>query len=152
MADLSVDEQVEHVVTLSAHLQARLNPIELRSLEELGGLQLLEQASLRDSLARPTLELVQNEALQQLLVRYPDLCWLVRRTVLQVPILNERYVFRTSRSATAMFVRSWGPPQGDGIGRMLVLKILLCEERLDLLGELELIVLGAVRAKDYILV
>lgn len=34
---LAVNEQVQHVVSLSAHLQAHLHPVQLSRLEELGG-------------------------------------------------------------------------------------------------------------------
>eukprot|EP00951_Prasinocladus_malaysianus_P049174 scaffold666802_cov55-Prasinocladus_malaysianus.AAC.1 len=40
---LAVDEQVEHVVALAAHLQARLHPVQLGRLEELGGPQAAEK-------------------------------------------------------------------------------------------------------------
>ena len=40
---LSVDKQIEHVVTLSANLQAHLHPVQLGGLKELGGLEGAEQ-------------------------------------------------------------------------------------------------------------
>lgn len=42
---LTMDEQVEHVVTLSTHLQSRLHPVQRRRLEELGCLERSEQIS-----------------------------------------------------------------------------------------------------------
>lgn len=36
---LTMDEQIEHVVALSANLQANLHPIQLCGLEELCGLK-----------------------------------------------------------------------------------------------------------------
>lgn len=38
-----MDEQIEHVVALSAHLQAHLHPVQLGGLKELGGLERAEQ-------------------------------------------------------------------------------------------------------------
>ena len=40
---LTVDQQIEHVVALSAHLQANLHPVQLGGLEELGGLERTKQ-------------------------------------------------------------------------------------------------------------
>lgn len=44
---LAVDEEVEHVVALSAHLQAHLHPVQLGRLEELGRLERSEEISVR---------------------------------------------------------------------------------------------------------
>lgn len=44
---LSVDKEVQHVVTLSAYLQTRLNPVERCLLEELGALETAEKISFR---------------------------------------------------------------------------------------------------------
>lgn len=40
---LSVNEQVQHVVALPAHLQPDLHPVQLSGLEELGGLEGAEE-------------------------------------------------------------------------------------------------------------
>lgn len=40
---LTMDQQIEHVVALSANLQAHLHPVQLCGLEELGGLEGAEQ-------------------------------------------------------------------------------------------------------------
>ena len=40
---LTMDQQIEHVVALSADLQPHLHPIQLGGLEELGGLEGTEQ-------------------------------------------------------------------------------------------------------------
>lgn len=44
---LAVDEEIEHVVALSAHLQAHLHPVQLGRLEELGRLERSEEISVR---------------------------------------------------------------------------------------------------------
>lgn len=49
---LAVDEQVEHVPALAAHLQARLDPVERRRLEELGGLERAEEVPARPDQTR----------------------------------------------------------------------------------------------------
>jgi hypothetical protein len=43
---LAVNEEVEHVVPLPAHLQPRLHPVDLRRLEKLGGAKNLEKVAL----------------------------------------------------------------------------------------------------------
>lgn len=44
---LAVDKEIEHVVALSAHLQAHLHPVQLCRLEKLGGFEGTEQISER---------------------------------------------------------------------------------------------------------
>lgn len=44
---LAVDEEVEHVIALSAHLQAHLHPVQLGRLEELGRLERSEEIPVR---------------------------------------------------------------------------------------------------------
>lgn len=44
---LSVNEQVQHVVALPAHLQPDLHPVQLSGLEELGGLEGAEKIPAR---------------------------------------------------------------------------------------------------------
>jgi len=55
-----VNQQVEHVETLPADLQTRLDPIQLSRLEELGILQAPEQVSLAHRLGWLLLERVEN--------------------------------------------------------------------------------------------
>ena len=45
---LAVDQQVEHVVTLTTDLEAHLHPVQLCGLEELGGLERFEQVSTKN--------------------------------------------------------------------------------------------------------
>ena len=56
-----------------AHLQASFHPVQLCHLEELGGLQGLEQVLLVLILGRPVVQLVEDEVLQELLVADADL-------------------------------------------------------------------------------
>ena len=46
---LAVDQQVEHVVALSADLQPHLHPVQRRRLEELGRLERPEQIPAHDA-------------------------------------------------------------------------------------------------------
>ena len=45
---LAVDEEVEHVVALTTHLEPRLHPIQLRRLEEFGRLERTEEEPAED--------------------------------------------------------------------------------------------------------
>ena len=76
-----MNEQVQHVVALTADLQTCLHPVEPCGLEELRRLQLTEQILLRHRLLRSRLQLVEDIDLQQFLIRYADLNWLVRWAV-----------------------------------------------------------------------
>lgn len=53
---LAVDEEVEHVVALSAHLQPHLHPVQLCGLEELGGLEGPKQVPSQRAQAQPSLQ------------------------------------------------------------------------------------------------
>jgi len=61
---LPVNQQVEHIVPLTADLQAGLNPVELGVLEKLGGRQTLKQRPLLHRLRRPLVQLVGHPALE----------------------------------------------------------------------------------------
>eukprot|EP00123_Amoebidium_parasiticum_P018100 comp24100_c1_seq1/m.43517 comp24100_c1_seq1/g.43517 ORF comp24100_c1_seq1/g.43517 comp24100_c1_seq1/m.43517 type:complete len:308 (+) comp24100_c1_seq1:5498-6421(+) len=98
---LAVDQQVEHVVALTAHLQTGLDPVELSGLEELCGLKGAEHVALLKGLGGAVVQLVQHEALEQLLVRHTHLDRLVGRHVLLVPLLNQGHVHCAACAATA---------------------------------------------------
>ena len=68
-----MDEQVEHVVSLAADLQARLHPVQAGRLEELGRLEGAEEVALLLRLGRPMLQSVEHKVLQQLLVAHTHL-------------------------------------------------------------------------------
>jgi hypothetical protein len=102
---LSVDEEVEHVVALSADLETCLDPVERRLLEKLGVLQAAEEVALGHGLGLAVVKSVQDVGFElgrvigtatrsdhssktrstpthQLLVRHPDLDRLVWWAVL----------------------------------------------------------------------
>ena len=56
-----------------AHLQPSFHPIQLRTLEKLGGLQRPEQILLLQRFGLPMVKLVQHVVLEQLLIRHPYL-------------------------------------------------------------------------------
>ena len=94
-----MNKQVQHVVALPANLQTSLDPIELGRLEKLGRLELAEQVALAHGLLLALSQLVQDEALEELLVRHANLDGQAGRALLEVPELDERDVLRTARVA-----------------------------------------------------
>jgi len=60
---LALDEQVQHVIALSAHLQTSLYPVQLSALKELRFLEFLEKAALARRLDRLLLESIQDPSL-----------------------------------------------------------------------------------------
>mmetsp|Transcript_6161 Transcript_6161/g.24641 ORF Transcript_6161/g.24641 Transcript_6161/m.24641 type:complete len:696 (-) Transcript_6161:121-2208(-) len=98
---LAVDEQVQHVVALPAHLQAHLHPVHGGLLEEFGRLERLEERALLARRRGPAVQLVEHVALEQLLVRHADLHGVPRGAVLLVPRAHERHVDRAARAPRA---------------------------------------------------
>mmetsp|Transcript_3491 Transcript_3491/g.11579 ORF Transcript_3491/g.11579 Transcript_3491/m.11579 type:complete len:907 (-) Transcript_3491:778-3498(-) len=141
---LAVDEQVEHVVALPADLQAGLDPVELRRLEELGRAQRLEQVLLLERLRRLLVQLADDEALEQLLVRDAHLDRVRGRAVLVEPRVDERHVDGAPREAAAHVERARRPQQRDGRRTLLVVERLLGENRLGARGESEVLAVAKV--------
>ena len=59
-----MDEKVQHIVTLTADLKTGFDPVKLRGLEELRGLELAEQILFRHRLLGPRLQVIQDETFQ----------------------------------------------------------------------------------------
>ena len=134
---LAMDQEVEHVVALSTHLQAGLDPVELRRLKVLGGLERAEEVLFRERLGRAVVEVVEHVALEQLLVRHAHFDRVARRTVLVVPRVDERHVLRTARTARAQVEGSRRPVQRNGTRRVLSVERRVAQQWLDLLGQNE---------------
>ena len=84
-----MDKQVQHIIPLPANLQPSLDPIQLRRLEKLGCFELAEQVFLRHRLLRPSLQLIEDETFEQLLVRDADFDRLVWWAMLHIPIFDQ---------------------------------------------------------------
>lgn len=82
---LAVDEQVEHVVSLSADLETSFHPVELRCLEELRRLELAEERLFGHRLGGTMFELVEDETFEELLVRDANFGDLIRWAMLKIP-------------------------------------------------------------------
>lgn len=133
-ADLAMNQQVQHVVALSADLQTRLSLVQLRSLEELRRLQLPEEVLLRHRLLWSRLQLVQDEAFEQLLVRYANLDGLVRWAMLQIPVLDEGDVLCAAHATGTTGVRVGRPPESNGICGQVVFERPVGEQWQNLVG------------------
>ena len=82
---LAMNEEIEHVVALTANLETSFDPVDPCGLEELCSLEGTEQVLLCHGLWRTMLEFVQDEAFKELLVRHPDFSGLARWTMLKIP-------------------------------------------------------------------
>ena len=142
-----MNQQVEHVETLPADLQTRLDPIQLSCLEELGVLQAPEQVSLAHRLGWLLLERVENVNLQEFLVRHPDLDGLVGRAMFLVKVLDEGNILCASGPSRTLVVRVRSPEQGERVGRLVVFQLFLGKERFELFGELKLVIIVPVLAE-----
>ena len=112
---LAMDEEIQHIVSLSTNLQASLNPIKLGKLEEFGLLKRAEQVSLVLSLGALMVQTVQDPALQEFLVADSNLDWVALRTVLFEPRGNEWYIARAACPSCSLVVGSWCPIEVDSI-------------------------------------
>ena len=83
---LSMNQQVQHIVPLSANLDTGLDPVQFRVLEEFGALESFEQTPLLLSLGPLVMKTVQNPALEKLLIADPHFHWVSLRTLLFEPL------------------------------------------------------------------
>lgn len=94
-----MNEEIQHVVALPAHLQTSFHPIQLGGLEELRRLQLPEQVLLRHGFLWPGPQFIKDKALEQLLIRDADFDGLIWRAMFEIPVLDQRDVLCTSHAA-----------------------------------------------------
>lgn len=113
---LAHDQQVEHVVPLAAHLQTRLDPVQLRGLEELGSAEGTHQRALLARRRRARVQRRQHRALEQLLVRDPYFDRVAPRAAFGEPRSHQRDIHRPSGAARAGVERRRGPKQRDARG------------------------------------
>mmetsp|Transcript_13648 Transcript_13648/g.34058 ORF Transcript_13648/g.34058 Transcript_13648/m.34058 type:complete len:266 (-) Transcript_13648:916-1713(-) len=108
-----MDQQIEHVVALSANLQPSFDPVELRSFEELRLTKRAEKVLLLQPFRCFLVQLVQDVALQQLLIRHPDLDWVRWWAVLLEPRIDQRNVYAPAREARPHVEGARCPVQSD---------------------------------------
>ena len=137
---LAVNQQVQHVVPLAAHLQPRLGPVQLRALEELGLLQRFEQRALLHRLRRALVQLVQDVALEQLLVGDANLHRVPRRAVFLEPAVHQRHVDGAFRGPAAPVKRLGREHQRDAVHGVLRVQGRLLRERVAPLRQREVVV------------
>ena len=83
---LSMNQQVQHIVPLSANLDTGLDPVEFRILEEFGALESFEQAPLLLRLGPLVVKTIQNPALEELLIADPHFHRVSLRALLFEPL------------------------------------------------------------------
>jgi len=113
---LAHDQQVEHVVALAADLEPRLDPVELRGLEELGRPQRLHQRALLARHRRARVQRRQHRPLEQLLIRDAHLHRVASGAALGEPRGDKRDVHRPAGAAGAGVERRRGPEERDARG------------------------------------
>ena len=66
----------------------------------------------------------------------------------EVPILDERNVLSSAHAARPTVIGAGSPPKGDGIGRKIVLELLVLKEWGNLLGKFKIIIICTVWSED----
>mmetsp|Transcript_44752 Transcript_44752/g.136556 ORF Transcript_44752/g.136556 Transcript_44752/m.136556 type:complete len:261 (+) Transcript_44752:1220-2002(+) len=112
---LPIDEQVEHVVPLTAHLQSGLDPIQFGALKEFGRFETLEQILLIALRLGLGVELIEYPRLEEFLIRDADLGGITLSAVhsLATPVSDEGNVDGTAGPAGAEVVRTGGVVEGN---------------------------------------
>ena len=111
----AVNQQIQHVVTLSTDLKSDLDPIQGCRLEKFGGLEGSEQVPLLLRFGWSVMQSVQDIVLEQLLVTDPDLDRLSWRTMFTVPSFNQRYVQSSATPSGSQVERPGRPKELDTI-------------------------------------
>jgi hypothetical protein len=88
----SVNQEVEHIVALSADLQACLDPVKLSVLKKLCALESFEKTALFLRLWSPVMQAVENPSLKQLLVAHSHLHRIALWTMLFEPLRDQRNI------------------------------------------------------------
>ena len=81
-----MDKQVQHIIALSAHLKASLNPIQFCELEEFSLLERFEQRSLVLTLRPLMVKTIEYPTFEQFLIAYSDFNRIAQRTSLFEPL------------------------------------------------------------------
>mmetsp|Transcript_33281 Transcript_33281/g.109100 ORF Transcript_33281/g.109100 Transcript_33281/m.109100 type:complete len:1053 (+) Transcript_33281:4096-7254(+) len=134
---LTGDQQVQHVVTLTTHLQADLDPVQLGALEELGGRENVHQVALVEGLRRAVVQLVEHPHLQQLLVGHAHLHRVVGRAVLLVPLASQWHILCSAHVAAAQVERPRSPVERDAVRSAVREQWRVVQQRLHRLRQLE---------------
>lgn len=136
---LTMNQQVQHVVALTADLKANLDPVQSGRLEKLGGLERPEEVSLLLRLRWPVMQRIQDVVLEQLLVAHADFDRLARWTMLTVPRFHQRHVKSSTHSAGPHVKRPRGPQKGNAISSIICVKRTLLKEGLHHFAKLEIL-------------
>lgn len=140
---LTMDQEIQHVVALTAYLQTSLDPIECRRLEELRRFERSEQVSLLLRLRSTVLQRVEDVILQQLLVADANLNRVAWWTMLLVPSFDQRNVMSATAPTRSHVERARSPQERDSVGCVVGVERRVLQERLNLIRQDEfLVVIG----------
>lgn len=117
---LAMNQQVQHIVSLTADLQPALHPIELRRLKEFGLFEGLEERLLVHGFGRSSMQFIEHPHLEQFLVAHTDFHGIVRRAMLLVPRLDQWHVLSTTSTTRARVKGMRGVVEGDAVGSFLI--------------------------------
>ena len=105
----TVNQQIQHVVTLSDYLKCCLNPVELSHLEELSFCKSFKKRSFALRLWCTVVQLIQNPYLEEFLVRYTHFDRVSLRTSLLKPWGYEWDIIASSGRSSSFIERLWCP-------------------------------------------
>lgn len=111
-----MNQQIQHVVSLTAHLQTRLNPIECCRLEKFRRFERPEQIAFLLRLRSAMLQRIQHVIFQQFLVADAYLHRMTGWTMLLVPTFDEWHIESTTCTSRAHIEWPWCPQQRNAIG------------------------------------
>ncbi|RNA42796.1 hypothetical protein BpHYR1_029175 [Brachionus plicatilis] len=109
----AVNEQIEHVVALAAHLEARFDPVESGRLKKFCRLERTKEVAFFLGLWMPMVQRVQHKVLEQLLIGHSHFDRMTGRTVFSGNVDG------ASRIARPLIVGTAGPEQRDAVGRVV---------------------------------
>ena len=139
---LTMNQKIQHVVTLTTNLKTDLDPIEFRALKELGRSKRTEQILLVLGFRSSPVKFVRDPDLEKFLIGYSNFHGKISRTVFLIPRLDKRYVQGTSRVTTSHVERSRGVIECDTIRSVLREKWSTSQNRTEkIFGHRELLII-----------
>jgi hypothetical protein len=137
---LSMDQEIEHIESLTDNLETRFDPIDRSRLEELGRFEGPEETLLVLGFGFLGMEGVENVVLQELLIGYADFDRLIGRTVFKVPLFDEGDILSTDHVPSAFIEWMRGPPESNPVRSIVCVEFDVREKRINISGHLKTII------------
>lgn len=138
---LSVNQQIEHIVALSTHLQTRFDPIECGRLKEFRRLERTEKIAFFLRLRSAMLECVENVIFEKFLIADANFDGIAGRTVLTIPAFDEGNVNGATTTTRTHVERTRCPQQGNSVGGVVGVERRVLQEGLNFVGQNEFFVI-----------